>query len=141
MADPKVVLRVSSREGSLREVPMQMRHSKKHWQGWPLILVFLASVAFALAAQEAPSATFVNETDSPIFLKVHLTDEPSLCAEGEYVTYEIAAGEEVTVEFGDSQSACYCALAVPRDTCEFPETTQPGETVVLEGVEGESESS
>ena len=104
------------------------------------MLVLLASVALALAAQEPPAATFVNQTDSPIFLKVHLTDEPSLCAEGEYVTYEIAAGEEATVEFGESQSACYCALAVPRDTCEFPETTQPGETVVLEGVEGDQET-
>ena len=115
---------------------MQNHESNKHSRGWSLILVILALAALALSAQ-VPSATFVNQTEDAIFLKVHLTDDPSLCAEGEYVTYEIPAGEEVIVEFGEAQSACYCALAVPRDTCEFPETTQVGEIVVLEAVEGE----
>ncbi len=94
-----------------------------------------------LFAQD-PTVTFVNQGDAPIFLKVHLTDEPALCTEGDYVTYEIAAGEELIVDFEESSSACYCALSVPRDTCEFPEITQPGETVTLqEEAEAEEGSS
>lgn len=116
---------------------MRPQEAKRTPRTWWLPLCLLTLVSMALASQEP--TTFVNQTGQAIFLKVHLTDDAALCAEGEYVTYEIAPGEQETVEFGESTSACYCALSVPRATCEFPETTQPGETVVIETVEGEQE--